>query len=62
MGKIRRGNFVFITYLRDHGPRHVYRDANLVVKWDLENSCDMEGKSTRRIRELISDLEAEGLL
>ena len=64
MGKIRRGNFVFVTYVGDHSPRHVhvYRDANLIVKWDLESSRDMEGKSTRKIRDLISELKAEGLL
>jgi len=64
MGKIRRGNFVFVTYVGDHSPRHVhvYRNAKLIVKWDLENSCDMQGNSTRKIRDLISELEAEGLL
>jgi hypothetical protein len=64
MGKIRRGNFVFVTYVGDHSPRHVhvYKDAKLVVKWDLENSIEMEGKVTRRIRELISELQDEGLL
>ena len=64
MGKIRRGNFVFVTYVGDRSPRHmhVYRDANLIVIWDLESSCDMEGKSTRKIRDLISELKAEGLL
>lgn len=64
MGKIRRGNFVFVTYVGDHSPRHVhvYKDAKLVVKWDLENSIEMEGKVTRRIRDLISELQDEGLL
>ena len=55
---------MFVTYIGDHSPRHVhvYGDAKLVVKWDLENSIEMEGKVTRRIRELISELQNEGLL
>ena len=64
MGKIRRGNFVFVTWKGDHSPRHVhvYRDGKLVVKWDLENGVAMKGKATRRVRELIEELEAEGEL
>jgi hypothetical protein len=64
MGKIRRGNFVFVTYVGDHSPRHVhvYRDGTMIVKWDLENAIEMEGKITRRIRDLILELQREGLL
>jgi hypothetical protein len=64
MGKIRRGNYVFITWKGDHGPRHVhvYRDAQLVVKWDLENGKAMKGAATTRGLELIRELQAEGLL
>ncbi len=45
MGKIRRGNYVFITWVGDHSPQHVhvYRDSQLVVKWDLENHKPMKG-------------------
>jgi len=34
MGKVRRGNYVFLTWKGDHSPRHVhvYRDSRLVVK------------------------------
>jgi hypothetical protein len=64
MGKIRRGGFVFLTWIGDHGPRHVhvYQDGALVVKWDLENGQPMKGKPTRRILDLIAELEEEGLL
>jgi len=41
---------------------HVYRDGKLIVKWDLVNQKAMKGSATRRILELISELEAEGLL
>ena len=64
MAKIRRGGYVFITWIGDHTPRHVhvYRDGKLIVKWDLENSTAMKGAMTRRILELINELESEGLL
>jgi len=62
--KIRRGNYVFIAWKGDHGPRHVhvYRDRKLVVKWDLESQCAMKGSATRQVRGLIRQLEREGLL
>ena len=39
-----------------------YRDGTLIVKWDLDNQKAMKGAATRRILELIRELEAEGLL
>ncbi len=64
MGKIRRGNFVFIAWKGDHSPRHVhvYKDTNLIVKWDLDNGKAMKGKATKRVLELIRQLQNEGLL
>ena len=55
---------MFITWKGDHPPRHVhvYRDGKLVVKWDLDNKCPMQGTASRRVRQLIASLEAEGLL
>jgi hypothetical protein len=64
MGKVRRGGYVFITSKSDHAPRHVhiYRDGELVVKWDLESQRPMRGGVTRRLLRLIGELEQEGLL
>lgn len=64
MGKIRRGGYIFITWKGDHPPRHVhvYRDGEFVLKWDLDNKKAMKGKATRRVLELIGELESEGLL
>ena len=64
MGKVRRGNYVFLTWKGDHSARHVhvYRDSKLVVKWDLENSLPMEGNANRRLVKLIADLDKEGAL
>ena len=64
MARIRRGGYIFLTWAGDHPPRHVhvYRDGKLVVKWDLDNGKAMRGAATRRILELIDELESEGLL
>jgi len=40
----------------------VYRDGKLIVKWHLDNQKPMEGAPTRRILEIIAELESEGLL
>lgn len=64
MGKIRRGNYVLVTWKGDHGPRHVhvYREGRLVVKWDIENAKPMKGKATKRVLKIIEKLQAEGQL
>jgi len=64
MGKIRRGNYIFVTWIGDHPPRHVhvYRNGKLVVKWDLDHRIAMKGKANNKIIKLIVELEQEGLL
>jgi len=64
MGKIRRGGYVFITWIGDHSPRHVhvFRDGKFVVKWDLENAKPIAGTATRKVIKLIDQLQQEGLL
>ena len=64
LGKQRRGGYIFITWKGDHPPRHVhvYRDGKLVVKWDLDNKKAMRGTATRRVLELIAELESERVL
>jgi hypothetical protein len=64
VGKVRRGGYAFVTWRSDHPPRHVhvYRDGSLVVKWDLDNGVPMKGKASRRVLELIAQLESEGRL
>lgn len=64
MGKIRRDNYVFLTWKGDHSPRHVhvYKDSKFVVKYDLENKQVMKGKITRALLTTINELETEGLL
>jgi len=64
MSKIRRGGYVFIAWIGDHSPRHVhvYRKGKLVLKWDLENQKPMAGSPSRKVLELIRQLEAEELI
>jgi hypothetical protein len=64
MGKIRRGNYVFLTWIGDHGPKHVhvYRDGEFVVKFDLERWAPMKGRTTRRLERTLHELRDEGLL
>jgi hypothetical protein len=62
--KIRRGGYVFLTWKGDHEPRHVhvYRDGELIVKWDLDNHMPMKGGAPRRLRRLIRELASIGKL
>jgi hypothetical protein len=64
VGKVRRGDYVFLTWKGDHTPRHVhvYRNGKLVVKWDLENWQPMKGKASARVLRLIRELEEEQAL
>lgn len=64
VAKIRRGGYVFVTWVGDHSPRHVhvYRDGRLVVKWDLDRGQAMEGAAPGRVRKLLAELVEEGML
>jgi hypothetical protein len=64
MTKIRRGGYIFITWVGDHPPRHVhiYRDGRFKVKFDLEKWKIMSGKMNSQILSLLTTLRHEGLL
>jgi len=63
VGKVRRGNHIFVSWIGDQGHHvHVFRDGRLVVKWDMDGKAPIEGRVTRRIRDLIDELEQEGRL
>ena len=64
VGKVRRGNYVFLSWKGDHSPRHVhvYRDGKLVLKWNLDDHQAMKGRPTARVLRLIAQLEKEGAL
>ena len=64
MVRIRRANYILLTWRGDHSPRHVhvYQGGRLVLKWDLDNKTAMKGKPTRRLLALIEQLVEEDLL
>ena len=64
VGKIRRSNFVLLTWIGDHSPRHVhiYRDGKLVLKWNLDAWVPMKGQATARLLKLLAELRSEGVL
>jgi hypothetical protein len=63
MGKIKKGNYIFISWIGDHGHHvHVFKDNCLVVKWDVDNWKPMKGSATKRIEDLLRELLKEGKL
>jgi hypothetical protein len=54
VGRIARGGYIRHV--------HVYRDEQLLVKWDLDNGVAMRGMASPRILRLIAELRAEGRL
>ena len=66
MGKIRRGGYVFITWVGggDHDPKHVhaFKEGKEVLKWNLKAQAVIEGTATKKIRRLIAQLLSEGKL
>ncbi len=55
---------MFVSWKSDHSPRHVhvYRDGELVVKWDLQRGKPMKGEATARLRNLLNRLVGDGVL
>jgi len=66
MGRIRRGGYIFISWIGDHPPRHVHvydDDANFVTRMNLETMHQMDVfKVGKRIVDLIRDPQQEGRL
>ena len=61
MGKVRRGNFIFIWWKGDHGHHvHVFRGKREVVKWDLDDDSAIEGSASKRLRKILGTLKKEG--
>ena len=62
--RIRRGGYLFISWIGDHEPRHVhvFRNGELIVKWDLEHLRPMAGNANRKLLRILSELVKEGLL
>ena len=54
----------FLTWKGDHSPGHVhvFRNGKLVVKCDLERGRVMKGRASRKLVEIIRQLDNEGEL
>jgi hypothetical protein len=64
MGRVKRGGFVFLTWIGDHQPRHVHiiKDGRMILKWDLDNERIMEGEVNQKALRVLDDLRTEGLI
>ncbi|OFZ46180.1 MAG: hypothetical protein A2504_10240 [Bdellovibrionales bacterium RIFOXYD12_FULL_39_22] len=64
VGKIRYKNFIIVTWVGDHSPRHchVYKGGRLVLKYNLEKMCPMKECSDLKAIKIIKQLVAKGVL
>ena len=64
MTRIRRGGYVFVTWVGDHPPRHVpvLRDDRLVLKGNLDKGVAMFGTAKPALVAFIRQLREEGRL
>jgi uncharacterized protein YggU (UPF0235/DUF167 family) len=64
VGKIRRDDYVLLTWIGDHSPRHVhvYRDEKLVLKWNIDAWVPMKGRASAKLIKMLADLRKEGAL
>jgi hypothetical protein len=64
MTKVRRGGYLFLTWIGDHPPRHVHvlRNGRRVLKWDLERRRPLQGVAVRRLVDVIDELVNDGRL
>lgn len=63
MGKVRRGNYIFVSWIGDHGHHvHVYKDRRQILKWDLDENKVMKGKMTKKLLKMIRELRKKRLL
>jgi len=56
VGKVKRDGYVFLSWIGDHSPKHVHKDGELIVKWDIESWMPMKGKANRAILKLLKEL------
>lgn len=62
-GQSTPGQPHIVSWIGDHGHHvHVFRDGRRIVKWDMDGKAPIEGRMTRRIMNLIDELEQEGRL
>lgn len=64
MGKIKRGGYIFVTWIGDRAPRHVhvFKNNRLVLILNLERSVVISGKISHKLKKLLNQIIREGLL
>jgi len=63
MGRLRRGNYIFVWYIADHPPPHVhiFEKGKEVAKYNLKDQCLIKGKITKKLEKIIHELMKEGV-
>ncbi len=63
MGKIRRGNYTFVTWIGDHDRHvHIHDNKGRLTKWDLDGNKLIKGRINKRLRKILAHLVEEGKL
>ena len=64
MTRLRRGGYIFRVWKGDDPPRHVhvFRDGELVLKWDLDKDKLLAGRLDPAVIRPIHELEEDGRL
>ena len=65
MGRIKRGGYIFETWVGDHLPPHVHvwKDRKLIAKVEIGDKLYvMKGRINKRIRVILKMLINEGIL
>lgn len=62
--RIKRGGYIFVMWVGDHEPKHihVFRDDELILKWDALDRKPILGVPGARLKRLLDELEAKGRL
>jgi len=63
MGRLRRGNYIFVWYLSDHPPPHVhiYEKGREIAKYNLRDLCLIKGTVSKKLERILEELLKEGV-
>jgi hypothetical protein len=64
MGILKRGGYLFVSWIGDHSPRHVhiFKDQKCIAKYDLEKMKLISGTINSRVLNFIKELISQGKL
>lgn len=63
MGRLRRGNYIFVWYIGDHPPPHVhiFKGGREIAKYDLLERAAIKGIISKKLEKLLTELIEEGV-